>query len=197
MRRQTKSVRAEARTALLNLLDSAEHRAWLIDFARFCLTPGRGVRKIDVHDPAVLPRQVRHTFPSIILSRFEAVRAYEVAFSRDELPALETFHSLRIACKNLRYSLEFVSHLLGEQGEQLIEQLRLLQNQLGDINDAHVEQNRLATWAAELPATAALDARQAALAARIDTLTADFPARYARFIDSDTRAALGAALARL
>ena len=197
LRRQTEAARTKARVALLDLLDSNEQRAWLVDFARFCLTPGRGVRKIDVDDHTIPPRQVRHTFPSVILSCFEAVRAYEDAFGGDDLPGLPTFHSLRIACKYLRYSLEFARHLMGEPGEQLIDQLRLLQDQLGNINDAHVESDRLAAWATELAATTAFDARRAALAERITDLTTAFPARYAHFIDGENRMILGAALARL
>lgn len=45
-------------------------------------------------------------------------------------------HQLRIACKYLRYNLEFVRDLLGARAGALISDLRRLQDDLGDLNDA-------------------------------------------------------------
>ena len=55
----------------------------------------------------------------------------------------ETLHALRIDCKYLRYNLEFLRHLLGAEGEQLIAPLIALQDVLGELNDAVVSQQLL------------------------------------------------------
>ena len=57
----------------------------------------------------------------------------------------EELHRLRIECKKLRYSLEFFASLYDEDiMRQLIRQLKLLQNNLGDFNDLSVQQEMLA-----------------------------------------------------
>src|SRR5690606_15243216 len=48
------------------------------------------------------------------------------------------------ACKYLRYNLEFVANLLGPQAGEIIESLRNLQDDLGDLNDAAVSKQLLA-----------------------------------------------------
>ena len=197
LRGQMEAERARACVALLDHLDSQTYRDWLIDFAQFCQTPGHGVRKVAVHDHEIPPRQVRHTFPGVILGCFLAVRAYEDAFAQADLPALDTFHSLRITCKYLRYSLEFTRHLLGAPGEAIIAQLKLLQDHLGELNDARVELERLAAWTLKRPKTDAIAARRAALEASVTTLTTTFPPLYAHFVAVENRTLLGAALAQL
>lgn len=56
-------------------------------------------------------------------------------------------HRLRIQCKKLRYSLEFFASLydLGQM-KQLIRQLKMLQNNLGDFNDLSVQQEMLLVY---------------------------------------------------
>ena len=56
----------------------------------------------------------------------------------------EELHRLRIECKKLRYSLEFFASLYDQEIiRQLIKQLKLLQNNLGDFNDLSVQQEML------------------------------------------------------
>ncbi|HHD64457.1 MAG TPA: CHAD domain-containing protein [Desulfobulbaceae bacterium] len=60
-------------------------------------------------------------------------------------------HCLRIECKKLRYSLEFFSSLYNqEQMKQLIKQLKMLQNNLGDFNDLSVQQQMLADYLTQI-----------------------------------------------
>jgi CHAD domain-containing protein len=60
-------------------------------------------------------------------------------------------HCLRIECKKLRYSLEFFSSLYNqEQMKQLIRQLKILQNNLGDFNDLSVQQRMLADYLTQI-----------------------------------------------
>ncbi|MBP8293165.1 MAG: CHAD domain-containing protein, partial [Caldilineaceae bacterium] len=77
------------------------------------------------------------------LNRFEDVRVFETTFEAGVAPLPETLHQLRIACKYLRYNLEFVRNLLGPRADALIEHLRRLQDDLGDLNDAVVSKRML------------------------------------------------------
>ncbi|MBC8430922.1 MAG: CHAD domain-containing protein [Desulfobacterales bacterium] len=65
----------------------------------------------------------------------------------------EKLHALRIECKKLRYLMEFFSSLFARQTiDSLIEQLKKLQDNLGDFNDLCVQQDYLMDIAGEIPA---------------------------------------------
>jgi CHAD domain-containing protein len=51
---------------------------------------------------------------------------------------LELLHRLRIAFKGLRYTLEFFREVLGRDAGKLIEEIKTLQDHLGDLQDAVV-----------------------------------------------------------
>ena len=66
----------------------------------------------------------------------------------------EMLHLLRIECKKLRYLLEFFSSLFPRKRiNVLIEQLKKLQDNLGDFNDFCIQEEYLLKIAEELPAT--------------------------------------------
>lgn len=197
LRAALEAQRHQARGHLLEHLDSADHRKFIVEFAEFCATPGAGVRRTDRTTPEILPFQVRHTMPSIILNCFEQVRAYEVVVAEEVAPPpIETLHALRIQAKYLRYSLEFARPLLDEAGQSLIDQLKELQDHLGNLNDAHVEQERLHAWSEESPDHDAIRLRATAVDQTIADLSAGVPALLARFVAPENRARLGAALAQ-
>lgn len=59
----------------------------------------------------------------------------------------EAVHRLRIECKKLRYLMEFFAELVPrEEGAELLRLLRRLQNQLGEFNDALVQQRSLMSY---------------------------------------------------
>jgi CHAD domain-containing protein len=65
----------------------------------------------------------------------------------------EMLHVLRIECKKLRYLMEFFASLFPRKKiNALIEQLKNLQDNLGDFNDLCVQQEYLLNITAELPA---------------------------------------------
>jgi len=64
----------------------------------------------------------------------------------------ELLHALRIECKKLRYLMEFFSSLFPRKKmTRLIEQLKKLQDNLGEFNDLSVQQEHLMHMAEELP----------------------------------------------
>jgi CHAD domain-containing protein len=82
-----------------------------------------------------VPYQVRHVAPRLIYTRYETVRAYEPILADAQI---ETLHALRIDCKYLRYTLEFLREVLGPEGEAVITEVKAMQDHLGDLNDAEV-----------------------------------------------------------
>ena len=66
----------------------------------------------------------------------------------------EMLHVLRIQCKKLRYLMEFFSSLFPRKKiNVLIEQLKKLQDNLGDFNDLCVQEEYLLNITKKLPAT--------------------------------------------
>jgi len=66
----------------------------------------------------------------------------------------EMLHVLRIHCKKLRYLMEFFSSLFSRKKiNVLIEQLKKLQDNLGDFNDLGVQEKYLLNITKELPTT--------------------------------------------
>ncbi len=66
----------------------------------------------------------------------------------------EMLHALRIQCKKLRYLMEFFSSLFPRKKiNVLIEQLKKLQNNLGDFNDLCVQEEYLLSITKQLPTT--------------------------------------------
>ncbi|MCE7986643.1 MAG: CHAD domain-containing protein [Caldilinea sp. CFX5] len=176
--------------ALVAWLDSSEYSNLLADFQAFCALPTAPV-KHDL-DPTI-PQQVRHVVPMQIGEGFAAVRAYETLFADETAVAPEFLHNLRIACKHLRYNLEFVRHLLGPECEMMITRLKALQELLGDLNDAVIAQT-LVDESKEAPDTLAYQQAQAEL---VEELRRQTPTAFAELVNQESREQLGRALARL
>lgn len=190
--RQWAEQRAAAHKTLLAWLDGAAYAKFVADFARFCTTPGEGARraKQEPGEPPQ-PRQVRHVLPSLILTQFEAVRAYETLFEEEAEVEYALVHRLRIDCKYLRYNLEFAGHLLGSEGGAVIGRLRRLQDLLGELNDAVVAGQMLAAQEQVEPAYLEHNA------AEVRRMTAAVPNALARFVERGNRQKLYVALAHI
>jgi CHAD domain-containing protein len=189
--------RRQAYRELLAWLDGDAYRDFVAGFAALCRNPGAGALRFET-EPGEPPRphQVRHVLPSAILLNFEQVRAYEPLFEAGEVP-LETLHMLRIDCKALRYSLEPVEHLLGDEGAAMVQRLKGLQDLLGDLNDASVARLRLETLSQGAPALPGLDAYLAHQLAVAAELAPRVPDAWRTFVGPKNRQRLAAALARL
>jgi len=139
-----REARAAAYEDLLAWIDSRRYARFLTDFGVFCEMTGSGVRMPKGN--GIAPVEVRHIMPLAIVERFAAVRVHEAVLwptDRSRRPSEAALHALRIDCKRLRYNLEFVRHLLGDEGEALISRLKKLQDHLGDLNDAAVTRDHL------------------------------------------------------
>jgi CHAD domain-containing protein len=109
-------------------------------------------------------------------------------------PSLEALHRLRIDGKKLRYLLEFFRGLYGHaEIEPLVEQLKLLQDILGGINDLRVQQQRLhelahrQELAGEVETLLAMGRLAGALQQRQDRLRADLTGVFPLFAGAEGR----------
>jgi CHAD domain-containing protein len=71
----------------------------------------------------------------LIYSRIAAARAYASLLT--DAP-VERLHMLRIEFKKLRYTVEYFSEVLGKRSVEVINDLKQIQDHLGDLNDAQV-----------------------------------------------------------
>jgi CHAD domain-containing protein len=134
----------QAEKALEKLLNSGRYASMVEDFQEFLTTTGAGSRNIGESRPV----QVRHVLPPLIYTDYTTVRAYETVLDD---ASLNTLHALRIACKRLRYTLEFFTDVLGSEASQVIEATKAMQDYLGQIQDAQVHRELLEDYAKHAP----------------------------------------------
>jgi CHAD domain-containing protein len=129
--------REAARQRMVAYLDGRAYRRFKRRFAGFLVTAGLGSRPIAVDEGEPRPYRVRHVAPAAIYQRLAAVHAYDEWVSVPH-PPLERLHALRIACKRLRYTLEFFKEVLGPEATRLIKEIVAVQDHLGALQDAVV-----------------------------------------------------------
>lgn len=134
--------REHAREAMVKYLDSHEYQAFKLRFDHFLNTPGAGARSVH----AATPNLVREVTPGLIYTRYATVRAFDTILDG---ASLEQFHALRIEFKKLRYTVEYFREVLGPQSGEVIEEIKALQDHLGDLNDANVATHLLRDFLAE------------------------------------------------
>ncbi len=199
-----------ARQEMLALLDSKAYAQFKKEFARFLAIPGAGGPLAPSEGAPPLPHRVREALPPLVVASYAAVRVYEGLVEGTD-PPLPRLHQLRIAAKGLRYALEFFREILPAEAEPLIDQIKELQDDLGDLQDAVVTcgilQNFLTwgTWEANRTKAAAtgviiapgvttyLSVRQAELR----RLVRGFPGIWKKVSGEDFRRPLFIALAGL
>lgn len=139
-----KRQRQLAHRELVDYFDSGRYERLVDKLGDFLTSPGAGVAAGKL--PAAAPVQVRHVLVSTVWLRYEAVRAYEAVLP-EAVP--ETLHALRIECKYLRYTLEFFQEVLDHSAAALIRQVVVVQDHLGEIQDADVATRLLADYLAK------------------------------------------------
>ena len=125
--------RDTARLSINHYFDGDGYQDFLKIFSRFLETSLLGVKKkfLDETDPL----DVRLIMPKLINSHLARVQAIGYGF---ENATFWKLHQLRIEIKKLRYVLEFFSEILGISSQQLVDQLKQVQDHLGKLNDAVV-----------------------------------------------------------
>ncbi len=125
--------RENARNRMLAHLDSQEYTAFKRKFNVFLNTPGKGARQPSQDTP--VPNWVSEVAPVLIYTRLASVRAFDSFLDN---ASTELLHALRIEFKKLRYTVEYFKEILGKKAEPVIDDLKALQDHLGDLNDAQV-----------------------------------------------------------
>ena len=203
--------RDAARAQMLAELNGDVYTGFKEQFDVFLQTPGAGALPVVASEGEPLPNRVRHIAPMTLYQHLAEVRAFDEWIVRPDTP-LVRFHQLRIAFKGLRYTLEFFQEVLGTEAKSVIEDIKVMQDHLGDLQDAVVTCNLLrdfltwGTWShaeadTPLPAepvvapgvAAYLAARQAELAQLVRT----FPRAWQRIISPEFSQRVAAAVAGL
>ncbi len=144
--------REAARLTLLAHLASEKYLNFKTRFNNFLHTPGQGAAALIDEQGLPLPARVCDVAPPMIYARLGAVRAYAAILETASLPQL---HALRIEFKKFRYTLEFFREVLGSESKGIIDEVKTMQDHLGDLNDAEIACqviNRfLQEWDATLP----------------------------------------------
>ncbi len=125
--------RQSARQELIAYLDSPVYQEFKENFLKFVTTPGAGARRLQDAPPE--PRRVCEVAPVLIYQRLAEVRAFDAIL---HTASVEQFHLLRIEFKKLRYTLEYFREVLGAESRAVIEEIKTLQDHLGNLNDAQV-----------------------------------------------------------
>lgn len=133
--------RWKLRKSLVKLLDSKEYSKLKRDMERFL---DEEVKPPDETEGAQ-PYQVRHFVGSVVMARYEAVRAFEALPGE---PTITQIHALRIVGKYFRYSLEFFRDVLGKDVAAMIRDITKLQDNLGELHDADVARLLVLDYAA-------------------------------------------------
>jgi CHAD domain-containing protein len=129
--------REAARQRMVAYLDGAKYARFRDRFGEFLETEGLGSRLAGVQHGEPNPYRVRHVAPVSIYERLAAVRAYDEWVSIPR-PPLERLHQLRIACKRLRYAIEFFREILGPEAKAAIREIVKVQDHLGALQDSVV-----------------------------------------------------------
>jgi CHAD domain-containing protein len=196
---------------LLAALDSKEYQRFVERCGQFVETEGLGslAELLDGDEPR--PYRVCDVAPVAVHESLGIVRAYDEWVTIPDVP-LARLHALRIACKRLRYTLEFFREVLGPDTRSLIKEVVAMQDHLGSLQDAVVASRILrdylvwGTWerdakwtgqtGPETPVVApGVAAYLAAKQAEIQTLLTGFPGAWHHMIRPEFRLMVAEAVA--
>jgi triphosphatase len=192
-----KERRDQARSALVELLDSNGYGHFVDDYREFTDAVGSGVKEPKPNEPSL----VREAAGGRIWQAYEHVRAHDAALQWADAEGL---HALRIDGKRLRYTLEFFREALPRlQVDRLIATVVELQDLLGEHNDADVASRAarefLVAQGSRLP-----EASRQAIGHYVDSRTAEMarlrrrvPALWRRMVGQPFRRSLASAIASL
>jgi CHAD domain-containing protein len=135
---QLDNQRVKARGKLIKFLDGSDYRKFVLAFSKFLVKKGKGARPIA---DGIAPYQVRHVVPVVVNSYLADVCAYDTVLNGETEP--ETFHTLRIEFKRLRYTVSHFGDVLGVSAGSFVDEIKIMQDHLGRMNDFVVARDRL------------------------------------------------------
>lgn len=190
----------DARTSMLAHLDSKRYQRFVDEFNTFLTTKGDGAKKIKIANPDTY--RVYQAVPILIYKRYGILRGYDEIIDKAEL---ETLHALRIDVKRFRYLLEFVQEALGPSAKDVIQECVIVQDHLGELNDADVSCQILVEFLEEWRKKSHRKATDISGVAdylvwrqvQLRTLMDTFPATWIRFLRSNIRHKLADAISEL
>lgn len=130
--------KAKRRGMMLIYLDSGKYGKFKTGFAKALLEKNSWNMRAVTKKGDPVPCRVEDVLPSLLYSQLARVRSYDHIVSSGSVTTLEQYHQLRIDVKILRYTLEFFREVLGQESKSLIQDLKNLQDNLGDMHDAAV-----------------------------------------------------------
>jgi len=159
--------REQARTALLRFLDGDEYQNFVQEFNLFLNRPEMGIAESETLLPP--PYKLEHIIPCVLYERLGQVQAYQGVL---EQASLDQQHKLRIKVKRLRYAIEFMGDILGEEQKEVVSVLEKMQDHLGDLNDTKETDAILRAWLEQLKDQNAPNANLGSDTGTIETLLA-------------------------
>jgi len=190
----------DLRASMLNYLDSKRYKTFVDEFNTFLATKGDGAKKIKTSKPNTY--RVYQAVPILIYKRYSILRGYDEIINQAQL---ETLHALRIDVKRFRYLLEFVREVIGPTGKDVIQECVIVQDHLGELNDADVSCRILVDFLEEWRKKGRRESTDISGVAdylvwrqvELHTLMEIFPATWIRFIRSNIRRKLANAISEL
>ncbi|MDA1192717.1 MAG: CHAD domain-containing protein, partial [Candidatus Poribacteria bacterium] len=131
---QIRNDRQRAREAVESLLNGVTYRHFKANFPVFLEETLHPV----AHplDEKAASKRARNVAPELLTTLLSEVLSYRDALATGDDE--EAMHALRIACKRFRYAADFFGELLNTEHGFLIDQLKAMQDSLGDLRDADV-----------------------------------------------------------
>lgn len=183
--------REEARQQMLRELDRKRTARLLDNLEKYLKAPDAAVRKDSGDENEATPVLVRHFAGSALWQGYEQVRAYETRLPDASVVVL---HRLRVACKRLRYTLEFFEEALPQTAGSLISQLTEAQDKLGALHDQQVAQELIDQLTKKEPDNQALVDYAAFRQEEAGKIRAEFEGLWQNLSGPDFRRCLGSVL---
>jgi triphosphatase len=121
-----------ANGSVVQYMAEGKYRALLAEFERLIRPPGQGGALFENAEGIT---SIGDVAPAMVLERGSA--ACSLGDSIETAPP-KRLHALRIQCKELRYTIEFLEPIMAPPVGELLEALKRLLTHLGDLNDARV-----------------------------------------------------------
>jgi CHAD domain-containing protein len=186
--------RDKGRKKLNAALDKKDYAHFVANFGDFVTNPGSGARSLPVGDGVAT--QARYLLPVAAYEHLAIIRAYDAVLND---ASDETLHQLRIEFKRLRYLLTIFEEILGKAGKDFIDEIKVVQDHLGGLQDTVVAQTQLRELLPKLGETEAtvLELYINAQTSEHANLRATFPDVWRRFNTRTVQRQLASAIAGL